>query len=86
MELPYTKTAEEVLDFFKVREEDGLSVEEVEILRKQYGHNGEYLVTVNTVLDGIWSRPFATSIYRVVWAGSMGWGKNSLDVDKLCRL
>lgn len=39
MELPYTKTAEEVLGFFKVREEDGLSGEEVEELRKQYGHN-----------------------------------------------
>lgn len=42
MELPYTKTAEEVLGFFKVREEDGLSGEEVEELRKQYGHNGEH--------------------------------------------
>lgn len=49
MELPYTKTAEEVLDFFKVREEDGLSGEEVEELRKQYGHNGEHSVTVQTV-------------------------------------
>lgn len=41
MELSYSKTAEEVLDFFRVREEVGLSGEEVAKLRKKYGHNGE---------------------------------------------
>ena len=41
MELSYVKTAEEVLDFFRVREEVGLSGEEVVKLRKKYGHNGE---------------------------------------------
>jgi hypothetical protein len=42
MELSYTKTADEVLDFFRVREEVGLSGEEVVKLRKKYGHNGEH--------------------------------------------
>lgn len=41
MELSYTKTVEEVLEFFRVKENDGLSGDEVERLRKKYGHNGE---------------------------------------------
>ena len=41
MELSHTKTADEVLEFFRVREEVGLSGEEVEKQRKKYGHNGE---------------------------------------------
>ena len=35
------KSVEEVLGLFKVREEDGLSVEDVQELREKYGPNGE---------------------------------------------
>ena len=40
MENPHTKTVEEVYEFFKVSEEEGLSVERVTKLREQYGPNG----------------------------------------------
>ena len=43
MELPHTKTVEEVYEFFKVREEEGLSGERVTKLREQYGPNGTLL-------------------------------------------
>lgn len=49
MELPHTKTVEEVYEFFKVSEEEGLSVERVTKLRERYGPNGtllcQYLLT-----------------------------------------
>jgi len=43
MELPHTKTIEEVYEVFKVSEEEGLSVERVTKLREQYGPNGMLL-------------------------------------------
>ena len=44
MELPHTKTTEEVLEYFKVKEEDGLSGDEVDRQREKYGPNGWYRV------------------------------------------
>jgi len=44
MELPHTKTIEEVYEVFKVSEEEGLSVERVTKLREQYGPNGMLLL------------------------------------------
>ena len=44
MELPYTKTTEEVLEYFKVKEAEGLSGDEVERQREKYGTNGWYRV------------------------------------------
>lgn len=35
------KTVEEVLEHFQVKEEDGLSVDDVEKLREKYGPNGK---------------------------------------------
>lgn len=43
MELSYAKTAEEVLEYFSVKESEGLNKEEVEIRRKKYGPNGKHL-------------------------------------------
>ena len=41
MELSYTKTADEVLEYLSVQEAEGLSAEEVERRRRKYGLNGE---------------------------------------------
>ena len=41
MELSHTKTTAEVLEYFSVRETEGLSGDEVERQRKKYGPNGE---------------------------------------------
>ncbi len=41
MELAHMRTVEEVLEQFKVAEEDGLTPERVTELREQYGANGE---------------------------------------------
>ena len=43
MEQAYMKTSEEVLEYFKVSEEDGLTPERVETQREKYGLNGECL-------------------------------------------
>ena len=41
MELPHTKSVEEVLDYFSVKETEGLSPDEVEQQRQKFGPNGE---------------------------------------------
>ncbi len=41
MELAHTQSVKEVLEFFKVAEEDGLTETRVAELREQYGSNGE---------------------------------------------
>lgn len=46
MENAYNKASEEVLDYFKVSEEKGLSDERVVELRLKYGRNGTSLVTL----------------------------------------
>lgn len=40
MECAHTRRVEEVLEHFKVKEEDGLSVAEVQKRREKYGLNG----------------------------------------------
>ena len=49
MELAHTKTVEEVLEEFKVSEEEGLDNSRVEELRRKHGLNGE--IPVMYVLD-----------------------------------
>jgi Ca2+ transporting ATPase len=39
MELPHTKSVEEVLDYFSVKETEGLSPDEVERQRQKFGPN-----------------------------------------------
>lgn len=43
MEAAHTKTVDEVLEFFGVTEEEGLTSERVASLREKYGANGEPL-------------------------------------------
>lgn len=40
MDLPFTKSAQEVLDFYKVTEQEGLSKERIQQQRDIYGLNG----------------------------------------------
>ena len=47
MDRAYMKTVEEVLEHFQVKEEDGLSVDDVEKLREKYGPNGRKMTDVH---------------------------------------
>lgn len=47
MDKAYMKTVEEVLEHFQVKEEDGLSVDDVEKLREKYGPNGRKMTDVH---------------------------------------
>ena len=40
MEQAFTKSVEEVLEHFSVKEAEGLSADEVEKQREKFGHNG----------------------------------------------
>ena len=42
MDLPHTKSIEEVLEYYKVTETEGLSEERVKEQRQKYGYNGDY--------------------------------------------
>ena len=44
MDLPHTKTVEEVFEHFEVTEEAGLNPQRVTQLREQYGLNGALLL------------------------------------------
>ena len=44
MELPHTKSVEEVLDHFSVKETEGLSPDEVARQRQKFGPNGEIVL------------------------------------------
>jgi len=46
MENAYNKSPDEVLDYFQVEEEKGLSDEGVVELRQKYGRNGTFLVAL----------------------------------------
>lgn len=43
MENAHTKSATEVLDYFGVNENTGLTLEQVKVNLERYGPNGEYL-------------------------------------------
>lgn len=40
--LPHTRTVKEVLDYYKVSEDEGLSQDRVLEQRKKFGYNGEF--------------------------------------------
>jgi len=42
-EFPHIQPVHEVLECYKVREDDGLSEDRVKELRKKYGYNGKCL-------------------------------------------
>ncbi len=47
MELPYTKSVSEILEYYNVSESEGLSEERVQEQRKQFGYNGEEWLAVS---------------------------------------
>ena len=47
MDVPHIKTVEEVFEFFKVTEDEGLTPDRVTRLREKYGLNGMLLSAVN---------------------------------------